>query len=348
MSSLAPIRSPEDYHRLRQEVRIKTDLLWAKGIEENRPKPDLINEVAKLRAPYLQALSDPENPIAVGEGRAQILRDPSYRGARFLKANEAPQIQAMLREQTEALNKIFGKNWQPPAILLTRSLSSSKKNDIGHLIKAGDAIALDTGVTLSTLKGVLAHELVHRYQRTSSYFMASTRAGLAERHQLSKDQQTLIELRQQEAEADFFAAALISPASVSQNLTRLHETDNWVYLQYLHEQMGGRDYVRAWQKFNQLSQTERDEIVGGFHALPTEQRNHIRERAMKRETLYEFKQSHPSTENRLELQNYLKAHPELLTCRKVQFDGSAHITDSKNCGPGNVPMIVNGILLPSK
>lgn len=334
MSSLPPVKTAEDFHRLKNKWQLDLKTLIDAGVKAGLPNERIFEDIATLRANYLAVLTDPENPVAVAEGRKDMLSQPPY--INHPPTDPRHPLIAIVRAQTEGLNRIFGKTWPAPHVVVIEGYRRQTGITAAYS-PMGDFVVVDSDSANQSptgMRGVVGHELAHRYQRSKE--------GLARHHIKDPQFQTpqfLRNLRQLEAEADFYGAVITSPEISKTDLQWGLEVDNRAITQYVHERLQGRNIKESVENYNNLSPAGKAAILQAFKNLPSADKSNLIERVFQRDTP-EASATHPSDKNRLALMDYLKANPQLLTCRNVSFDGSANIVSAQDCGPGRTTMSV--------
>jgi len=334
MSSLPPVKTAEDFHRLKSKWHADLKTLIDAGVKAGLSSERIFEDVAELRANYLAVLTDPENPVAISEGRKDVLSQPQY--INHPPTDPKHPLIAIVTAQTEGLNRIFGKTWPAPYVVVIEGYQRQTGITAAYS-PMGDFIVIDSDSANQSptgMRGVVGHELTHRYQRSKE--------ALARHHIKDPQFQTpqfFRRLRQLEAEADFYGAAITSPEISKSDLQWGLELDNRAITQYVHERLQGRTVKESVERYENLSPTAKAAIQLAFKNLPPGDKNNLIERVFKNDTP-EASSTHPSDKNRLALMDYLKANPQLLTCRNVSFDGSANVVSAQECGPGRTSMSV--------
>ena len=332
MSSLPPIRTAEDFHRLKNKWHTDLKVLIPKGLQQGLSTEQIFDEVAVLKADFLAVLTDPENPVAIAEGRKDMLSKPPY--INNPETNPRHPAVAIVKAQTEGLNRIFGKTWPSPHVVVVEGYRS-QTGRIAAYSRMGDFIAIDSGFANQSptgMRGVIGHELAHRYQRSKEALMV-----LQITDEKFQTPQMLNKLRQLEAEADFYGAVITSPEIAKDDF--LFQLSDQVLTQYVHERLQGKTVQESVERYYKLPSATQSSIQQAFRNLTPIEKNKFIERVHLDDTPEE-KATHPSDKNRLAFLDYLKANPQLLTCRNVTFDGSANIVSAQECGPSRTTIRV--------
>lgn len=330
------IKTANDFERVQNEVtRLISSILELSGNERWNDER-LLEELTKATFAHFKALADPANPLVTGLQLKKLQEGFTKEGMAFrhLSPEECPEIHAAIADHVAALNKAFGVDYSLPRVISVDGLNEKRNSYVGFSAFS-DVILIDS-VALQSLRdsgnhrAILGHELAHRYERWHSDFSFNyLKTTLAEIYGIPIDDALA---RQAEARADVIAARLTSPDEVVSSLEWVTRQPHELYAQFLKERMGTETTGQA---------------PAAYRRAPAQRQAHIREDIdslsdADLERYYwlaaaEQGSEHPSTLNRITLQQVLKENPALLTCRHMRFDGSANIISAQECGPETTP-----------
>ncbi|MES2984096.1 MAG: hypothetical protein V4735_02790 [Pseudomonadota bacterium] len=337
------IKNKADYERVKNQQEAALNTLHAKGQAERWPSNKLLDALATTALPYMLALNDPANPVARQETNKIAIASLSQQGSfTALPQGQHKGIQEIVTQHTNALNEKYGKNYPVPTVL-----TGNFKISLAGYMMTGDVLVIDNE-TLTTKandksfwKGLLGHELGHRYLRGEDRVLPLIKSNFARALNLPLDAQTLSEVRKTEAIADFTAAQISKPSDVKQLITEVSRLDQTAMGQFLLETFKNAkivlpDISEARTLYDTLPPQSKKLLNHNFSALPKREQDALTNRALEAEQDQEKYATHPSLLNRSKLQETLSANPQILACKDVRLDGSANIISAQDCGPNKV------------
>lgn len=302
---------------------------------------DRLNEtLVDTLFPYYRANTDPASPAAGEALRAEYLKEQGD-DAIMLNPKEYADLYTALEQQTRVFNAVHGVNYVSPPIIVVDGLQDADATPMkfDHDAILIDKKFLDNQRNNPTLITGMAHELAHRYQRNDNYLRAKFKANEME-IEITASESALS--RSMEAEADFDARRVSKPGALSQFLKNILRDDAIV----LGHHMASNPRLaseNAVESYNALSADKQEQLKKEAAALPEEVKNEYFIRGIQAIDGSGVDSFHPKVQDRLDLLAALDRYPAVLSCRNVQFDGSATIIEATSCGPSNVPLVVDGV-----
>lgn len=339
------IESEQDYRAAQEAQREAVAKILKRAKAEGWTAEERIAQLAEAILPYRQAMSDPANHVAEAIRRDDMLTHFGVR-ATPLSREDYPELYAERDRQVAALNTTHSVTYEAPPIYIIQQLRESDGSSLAysHGLVMIDADFLQSGPPMQSMAGLFGHELYHRYERTDDVLKARITVELENKVGALNSEAALRVIRQEEAQADFTAARLTSPTTMREGLENAMQTatrERAVTI-YFQQTRGIVDDVEAAGTFKNLSPEEREHLYASYQQLPQAQRTAIERQITQFRNAMEPFSEHPSMPHRIEMLRMLEAHPEILSCKSVEFDGSANIIEATNCGPDNVPLVVDG------
>lgn len=303
---------------------------------------------AKVEAilPYYRALFDPANSVSEAVVRSDKLSLYGNR-AMLLSREDYPELFAERDSQTAQLNTENNVNYNPPPIYAVSRLVDDDGSQLAYHNGAVwvDADFLQSKVPVYAMAALIGHELSHRYERSDEYLTAQITLELEDSAGIPNSENALRIIRAAEARADLTSARLTTPIAMREGLDYATAESTRFKVSVIHFQQtrGIVDDAEAANLFNNLPKDKQNRFYESYSRLPKEQRTAINTQVAEDSNYLETYSEHPSTPHRLEMLRLLEAQPEIMACKIVQFDGSANIIEATNCGPRNVPLIVDGV-----
>ena len=340
------IASEEDYRAAQEAQREAVTEILQRATTEGWTVEERIAPLAEAILPYRQAMSDPANREAEAIRHDDMLTRFGVR-ATLLSRENYPEIYAERDRQVAELNAAHNVTYEAPPIYIIQQLRESDGSSLAysHGLLMIDADFLRSGPPTQSIAGPLGHELYHRYERADDVLKARIIVELENTANIMNSDAALRVIREEEARADFTAARLTSPKTMREGLENAMQTatrERAVTI-YFQQSRGIVDDVEAAGIFNNLSTEERDRLYESYNQLPQAQRSAIERQITQFRNAMEPFSEHPSMPHRIEMLRMLEANPEILSCKSVEFDGSATIIEATSCGPSNVPLVVDGV-----
>lgn len=340
------IASEEDYRAVQEAQREAVTEILQRATTEGWTVEERITPLAEAILPYRQAMSDPANREAEAIRRDDRLQQFGTR-ATLLSRDEYPELYAERDRQVAELNAAHNVTYEAPPIYIIEQLRKIDRGSLAysHGLLMIDADFLRSGPPTQSIAGLFGHELHHRYERADDVLKARIIVELENTANIMNSDAALRVIREEEAQADFTAARLTSPTTMREGLENAMQTatrERAVTI-YFQQSRGIVDDVEAAGIFKNLSPEERDQLYASYNQLPQAQRSAIERQITQFRNAMEPFSEHPSIPHRIEMLRMLEAHPEVLSCKSVKLNGSATIIEATNCGPGDVPLVVNGV-----
>lgn len=334
------VRNQEDYARNVALASAALARIDAQSILENWTPERRDQEKVEALLPYYRANSDPASKAAKQAMLDEYLSEQGD-SAIILSDTSFPELYAILAQQTQTLNSVHGVNFEPPPIILQDGLFSAHKTP---LLFRNDAVIIDKKYFENKYEklqfvSAIGHELGHRYQRSDEELKLFIKANELELTLLDDDIQRV---RGMEAEADFDARR-VSPPGAMASFIRDYVYDAATAIGYVAKSNPHLSISEAVASYNRLSVQERQQINNQLGSLSYVEREKFFIPGIRALDAYASNDAHLLLEDRLDLLAALDRYPAVLSCRNVQFDGSATIIEATNCGPGDVPLVVNGV-----
>ena len=345
------IASEEDYRAVQEAQREAVTEILQRATAEGWTVEERIAPLAEVILPYRRAMTDPANREAEAIRRDDRLQQFGTR-ATLLSRDEYPELYAERDRQVAELNAAHNVTYEAPPIYIIEQLRESDGSSLAysHGLVMIDADFLQSAPPTQSIAGPLGHELYHRYERADDVLKARITLELENNAGILNSEIALHTIREEEARADLTAARLTSPRAMADGLERAtaQSTLTRAVTIYFQQSRGIVDDGEAINRFNRLTQEEREHLYASYNQLPQAQRTAIEQEITQSRNAMEPFSEHPSMPHRIEMLRMLEAHPEILSCKSVEFDGSANIIEATSCGPDSVPLVVDGVPTSSR
>lgn len=334
------VRTEADYRRNAAMANATEVRILKQAYDEAWPIERRNEALVEALLPYYRANTDPASPAANEALLNEYLQEQGD-DAEILDTEKNATLYATLAQQTRTLNAVHGVNYPPPPIILVNGLKDDKHTPLKF---ENDAVLIDRAffeqhANDPNLASAIAHELGHRYQRSEEklrlYIKINELGIKPSEHDYALN-------RSLEAAADFDARRVSAPGAFSNFLKDALRSDAVALGQYMatNPSLTKENAVESW---NSLTTEKQEQLKKEAEALPAAMKESYFTRGIEAIDAVNDNPEHPKLQDRFALQDALNRNPVVLSCRNIQFDGDTHIIEATNCGPRNVPLIVDGL-----